>query len=160
MDSPGDGTSSDESKSTNIDLAAVFAKFLNQDSVQSDQVTETDQESLTNASISGDNRVERFMFESQIPSILMDKGVPQMCSDVENIEEILDYDCSGLELQAILEDDILDEWNFSSIVEESHLQFQDQFGLSSSDDEAKIASNAPCDHWNSSESVYDIFSGR
>ncbi|KAL3504389.1 hypothetical protein ACH5RR_034230 [Cinchona calisaya] len=130
---PSPGNTSDDSNSaingSDIDLAAVFAKFLNQDNSSNkvDKIDDVnqDQESSSSGSsctsqdvplgpLGTENQLENIIFESQnsFDHFLIDgnyqmhEGFPPLCINPEDVEELLDQNCNAFELEAILGEEI------------------------------------------------------
>nr|XP_027089698.1 dof zinc finger protein DOF3.5-like [Coffea arabica] len=185
---PSPGSASDESNNSSngadIDLAAVFAKFLNQDNSSNDLDkihVSTDQESSSSGVsptsldlplgyLDRENQIEDMIFQCQKPSDFIDgdqmhEGHPSLSIDVDNVEELLDQNCNAFELQAILGEEIGEDACLSDGISlpnfewQSTLQFQD-FGSFSTDHAMKIPSNLADDNWNTFDvsAGYEIFS--
>ncbi|XP_073128176.1 dof zinc finger protein DOF3.5-like [Henckelia pumila] len=184
MTCPGPTHGSPETTNETIDLAVVFAKYLNRDDVE----IVHDQESYSQASSYDniDSQVEGFSARSDRngePSDFVDAGhghgdhdqdqlqqvIPQSSSAFEGIngQDFVYQNCGDLEMQGMLGEELAGDlvWsdhhdiNLASFgSEESTAQIQD-FGLFSADDELRISANLVHDNWGSFDlSGYEIFS--
>lgn len=175
---PG-STHSLEPTNETIDLAVVFAKYLNRDVESHDQESSSQTSSYDNI----DSQVEGFSIaldRNGQPSDSVDAGddhdqdqdqlqqvIPQASSTFEGIngQDFVYPNCGDLEMQGILGEEPAGDLVWSSDMnlvnfgsQESTTQIQD-FGLISADDELRIPENLVHDNWGSFDlSGFEIFS--
>ncbi|XP_073315882.1 dof zinc finger protein DOF3.5 [Primulina huaijiensis] len=171
-------THSPEPTNETIDLAVVFAKYLNRDVESHDQESSSQASSYDNI----DSQVEGFSIAldpNGQPSDSVDAGddhdqddqlqqvIPQASSTFEGIngQDFVYQSCGDLEMQSILGEELAgnlvwsDDMNLANFgSQESTAQIQD-FGLFSADNELRIPANRVHDNWGSFDlSGYEIFS--
>lgn len=92
-----------------IDMAAVFAKYLNQGDLHDSPsgATSSTSASMAPSSLDSESQVDELLLDYQEdPPLFVDQVLElQEASPQENVEHLIDYNQSALDLQALLEDD-------------------------------------------------------
>nr|GME04715.1 dof zinc finger protein DOF3.5-like [Ipomoea batatas] len=109
---PGGGLDSGSAGAEEIDMAAVFAKYLNQGDLSPSGATSSTSASMALSSLDSESQVDELLlldYQEDPSPLFLDQAVelqessPQASINVQ--EHLLDYNQSALDLQALLEDD-------------------------------------------------------
>ncbi|CAK9134735.1 unnamed protein product [Ilex paraguariensis] len=152
------------SEPSQIDLAAVFANYLNQDSGFGNKIGGDESSIGANSSSNSTpnsldlvRELEDVMIECQETQFL--SGLPQVFVGEENVDGAMVHDPNAFELQSLLGDGLEQENSWPDGPSMENFGWQQEFGTLSTDDQLRISANLISNNWSSFDlSDYEIFS--
>ncbi|KAK3028854.1 hypothetical protein RJ639_038539 [Escallonia herrerae] len=150
---------------SNIDLAAVFAKYLNQDSGLENEVVGEESSSAASSesfdlqlnSLEVETQLENIMMECQLTFDLIEEGqlheeFPRVLVDEDTVQKFPSYTPNAFQLETVVGDELPQDISWSedatlpNLAWQPMAQFQ-EFGSFLPDDQTKIPTNLFHDNW-------------